>query len=471
MKPIILTCCLLFLFRLLSGQPLSGESSVSLRSDFLFSGNQLPFWLEVNRLGTVSNKHGAQQLWGIDWQHRGKPFGKRGYSFDFGASLNGRTGNEPLVFATEYWGKFHARKVYLLAGAQSDPVYVDGLSLSNGDLFQSRNARPLPRVEFGASDVTPFPSGWANFFSFDFKYAEHFLIDDRIVSHPGLHHKWGRLKFRINPKLSVHAILDHWVFWNGYSPEFGDLPGFRYYWRYIGGMEGGTQSPETDQKNVAGNQLGQYVFQLNYRQDGYLLDIYWHHLFEDGSGMKWENAEDGYGGLALTRQKEAPLLKTIVLEYVHTMDQSGKYHKYQPDPSNPDLVIGNGQDNYFNNSVYRSGFVAYNRMMGLPLFVPTINEDGVSVGYASTRLWGIHSGFSGYFSEQVQWTGRMTYSRYYGNYGSPISPSQELFSLALSCQFQPKQKPISYGVRMAADLGNYEEPSLGVEFSLRYQLK
>ncbi|MCW0481759.1 capsule assembly Wzi family protein [Gaoshiqia sediminis] len=471
MKPIILSFCLLLLFRLLSAQPLSGQSSVSLQSNFLFSDKQLPFWLEVNRLGTVSNKHGAQQLWGIDWQHRGNPFGKRGFSIDFGASLNGRTGNEPSVFATEYWGKFYARKAYLLAGAQSDPVYAEGLSLSNGDLFQSRNARPLPRVEFGASDVTPFPSGGASFFSFDFKYAEHFLIDDRIVSHPGLHHKWIRFNFKITPELTFRTALDHWVFWDGYSSEYGDLPGFNYYWKYVRGKEGGDESPETDQNNVAGNQLGQYVFQLNYHQDGYCLDIYWHHLFEDRSGMEWDNAEDGYGGLALTWLKETPLLKLIVMEYVHTMDQSGAFHLDKPNPENPARPTGRGRDNYFNNSVYRSGFVAYNRMMGLPLFVPTINEDGVSVGFASTRLWGIHSGFSGYFSEQVQWTGMMTWSRYFGNYGSRISPSQKLFSLAVSCQYQPKQKPISYSVRMAADLGDYEEPSLGVEFSLRYQLK
>ena len=110
-------------------------------------------------------------------------------------------------------------------------------------------------------------------------------------------------------------------------------------------------------------------------------------------------------------------------------------------------------------------------MIGIPLFVPTINEGGVSVGVASTRLWGIHSGLSGYISEQVQWMGLLTWSHYYGNYGSRISSSQELLALALSCQYQPKQKPIRYGVRMAADMGDYEEPSLGVEFSLRYQLK
>ncbi len=66
-----------------------------------------------------------------------------------------------------------------------------------------------------------------------------------------------------------------------------------------------------------------------------------------------------------------------------------------PTPEDPNKKTDRGHDNYFNYFNYTSGYTHYQRMMGTPLFVPTIGPDGISKGFQSTRMWMHHFGISG----------------------------------------------------------------------------
>lgn len=472
MKPFfpLVSAGILFFYYAYAGEPDYSKKMI-LESHTVLATDQVPFWLEMNRLGQVDDQSRVQQIFLFDWrQSAGSRNAK--FFFDYGASLAGRLSGESSIYAEQYWGRIRSGRFYLLAGAKAEPLWEGGLSHTNGNFFLSNNARPNPRVELGVENFPPVRTGWFNRFSFDVSYSEYFLLDDRIVDNANLHHKRVMINYRINRQFTFHAGLDHWVFWGGTSPdsEIGKIPGFKYYLRYILGRGGGKNSPETDQNNKAGNQLGQNLFQLDFKQPDYELKVYYQHLFEDGSGFLFHNIQDGFWGISFRRFKEKPLVQRVIIEYMNTMNQSGPYHKYAPDPSKPDLLIGKGRDNYFNHGVYRSGFVSYNRMIGSPLFVPTV-VDGVSTGFESTRVQGIHGGMDGYLSEQVYWSGRGTYSRYYGRYDAPFSPCKELLSLEVDLSFRSKRLPVTYVIKVAADLGSYQQTSWGCEFSFRYRIR
>jgi hypothetical protein len=276
--------------------------------------------------------------------------------FSYGLSLLARLSEHAVVQPNEYWGRIHLKQWYLHLGAKSEPVFANGLSLTNGNLFLSNNARPMPRVGVGVTGLHPFNQGWLGRFSLDFDFNEYFLLDDRVVEHANLHHKRLDLHYSISSEWIFSAGMDHWVYWGGNSPEYGQLPGFEDYFRYVFGKVGSEGAPETDRNNVAGDQFGQYIVSLQHNNDKHQLTFYWQHLWEDGSGMRFENAPDGLWGIHWKQKEQHRILESVVVEYVNTRHQSGRFHK-APDPDNPGEVFGNGRDNYFNNSVYRSGFV------------------------------------------------------------------------------------------------------------------
>jgi hypothetical protein len=452
-------------------QKLPDKNRMTVESHTVLATDQVPFWLEMNRLGQVDDGSQIQQIILFNWQQSARSKGGKLF-FDYGASLAGRLSGESSLYAEQYWGRIQMGKFYFLAGAKAEPIWANGLSHTNGDLFLSNNARPNPRGELGIENFSPFSSGWLNRFSFDARYAEYILLDDRYVDDANLHHKRIMINYRINQEFTFHVGMDHWVFWGGTSPdpEIGKMPGFKYYLRYILGRGGGEESPETDQNNIAGNQLGQNLFQLDFKQPDYEVKVYYQHLFDDGSGFLFHNMQDGFWGLSFHYLKERPLVQRMIIEFVNTTDQSGPYHKYAPDPSMPDSLIGEGRDNYFNHGVYQSGFVSYNRMMGSPLFIPTIVK-GISTGFQSTRLRALHGGIDGYLSDQIYWSGRGTYSRHYGLYEASFPRFRDLFSLEGNLMIQMRQKPIIYGIKIATDFGRYLEDSWGCEFSVQYRIK
>ncbi len=458
----LLSCSLL-------AQVVDEKPSITLQSGSLVSsGEQVPFWLQSNQLGTIHTEDSFQQLFLLQLSRKPLESADK-LTVSYGLSLLARLSEHAVFQPNEYWGRIHLKQWYLHLGAKSEPVFANGLSLTNGNLFLSNNARPMPRIGFGAIDFHLFTHGWLSRFSFDPEYNEYFLLDDRVVEHASLHHKRLDIHYLISPEWTFSAGMDHWVYWGGNSPEYGQLPGFEDYFRYVFGKVGSEDAPKTDQDNVAGDQLGQYIVSLQHHNEKHQLSFYWQHLWEDGSGMRLENAPDGLWGFHWKKTEQRQFLESIVLEYVNTRDQSGRFHK-EPDPDHPGKVIGNGRDNYFNNSVYRSGFVSYQRMMGLPLFIPRINDEGVSMGFANTRMWALHQGMCGRFSDNLSWKTLVTYSKHYGQHGAEYHSPKELLSLGTQVEYSLPQKPLAFSLKLAYDHGSLLDSAFGAEFSIAFNL-
>jgi len=108
-------------------------------------------------------------------------------------------------------------------------------------------------------------------------------------------------------------------------------------------------------------------------------------------------------------------------------------------------------------------------MMGTPLFVPVIGLDGISKGFASTRMWMHHLGVSGTLGNGFYWKSLMTLSRNFGNYGKPYPDPLDEFSFLAEGNYNGSKLPFivkagvagDYGTRFEHRTGGY----LGIEFN------
>ncbi len=437
-------------------------------NNFLSGDNGQPFWLHANRFGKVDKNEANQGLLTFSANKKYVLDSKSEKYWEGGFNLLGRYYGNETVRLQEYWGRFNYKGFYFHAGAKGEPKFNNGLSITNGNLYLSNNARPLPRVEFGIKSFRPFSGDSWEKLSFSGLYSEYFLLDDRHISNAHLHHKNFGINYKFSSSWTFSLAFDHWVFWGGEFPNGEDIPDFEYYLKYIFGKKGGEKSKITEQQNASGNHTGQYQFSINHLGEHGNLDLYWQHPWEDGTGLKFKNISDGLWGFSYQSYNNQAFLNGIVLEYVNTKHQSGRTHD-SVDPDHLGEFIGGG-DNYFNHHIYRSGYTSYGRMIGLPLLIPSENEVGISTGFQSNRLWAVHSGLSGNINNQFTWKALLTYSKHYGTHANPFSSSKDLFSAGLSLLWERDQNPFSYCMNLAIDRGDYLPKTEGIELGITYHL-
>lgn len=433
------------------------------------SGSDMPFWMTANQNGIYSKHNSAYQLSQLSFRRNIDRDSLKNWGYTYGTSMVYAYAGSSDFQANEYWFGVRFRSIILKAGATSEPVLYNGLSSTNGNMYNSGNARPVPGLSLSSNGYIPFfiAKKW---FSIKFNYEEGLLKDKRYVSDAHLHHKNLYLKGILSPSLSLEIGIEHYVFWGGNSPTYGQLPGKNEYLRYIFGLAGGSSATLNDQMNAAGNQLGSYNLKLKKEWQNTSATFYWNHPFEDRSGMELDNLRDGLWGIHLVSKNKNAFITDILYEYMYTLNQSGSYHmRPAPTPDNPDRLTGRGRDNYFNHSIYPSGFTHYQQMIGSPLFVPVTGADGISSGFASNRMWMHHLGFSGRFGSGFFWKTITTWSRNFGTYGAVYPDPLDEFSFLAECRYEGEKLPFKVKAGIAGDYGSrFEKRSgsyLGVEIN------
>jgi hypothetical protein len=172
-----------------------------------------------------------------------------------------------------------------------------------------------------------------------------------------------------------------------------------------------------------------------------------------------DNIPDGLWGLYLHKKKERTFLNDIVYEFQNTTNQSGTYNMVEI--GNTGVRTGRGNDNYFNNWIYKSGHVHYNRMMGSPVFIPVIGANGISEGFDNTRIVLHHLGFSGWMSDRLSWRSLFTWTRSFGTYDVKFPKPLDQFSCLAECGYSVKRLPIKFNVGIAGDYGERFEKRVG----------
>ncbi len=425
------------------------------------SGHNLPFWLLHNQLGKYSTSANWQEL------TEGKLFG----SFPMTEKLILNYGADLSLLATENdfdakiiqaYAGISGKTLSLKAGAFADKEILEGLSSGNGNIVRSLDYRPYPMIRLSTSGFVPFlfAQKWLRFKA---EYDEGLLHDNRIVYHPHLHHKSLEVQFLTGKSFHLTAGMDHYVFWGGTLADGTKLPdGLKDYFRYILGRSGNSDFPETDQINVAGNQLGAYLFSVEKDFEQFRLQVRISHPFEDKSGMRLNNVQDNLYTLFIQRKKNHALIDALLLEFIYSKDQS------RISPGNHRRPA----DNYFNHGIYKTGFSYHGYSLGIPLFFPVVkNEEGTITGFENTRISAFHTGAKGCLSQQLEWKALLTWSRNFGTSSSPYPSMREQCYSLLEFRWESSKYPLCVSTHLAGDFGNLVSDQWGVGIGLEWIIR
>lgn len=405
-------------------------------------GEGNPFWIYANKYGRLD---GGTSLWGL---------AETGYRILFNtdnslritAGFLARNGQENKVFIDQFYARYVHKNFRLDVGAWHRETPLQNLSAVGGDILWSGNARALPGAEI------QFLRG-AHIFdwlAFNGKLGHYLLSKDRYVNNAQVHYKNLQLHIRFSQRDRLSLQLSHYAQFGGTSPKFGKQPsGFLDYLKIFIGSNGGTTATESDQANALGNHLGSYNITYNMQRNDFELQLYHQTIFEDTSGREFRNFPDGVWGIFF-QPKKSTIFNALLYEFVQTVSQSGKFI---PPPN------GNfrGGDNYFGNSIYRSGWTYKSNIIGLPFIIP--QEDGT--GIKINRSFVHHLGITGRI-KAINYSVKASFVRNLGTYNKPIQPRENAFYSYLGLDY-----PTAIGTfkaQLAADLSDQKNELFGLGF-------
>jgi hypothetical protein len=422
----------------------SQNYSVELNSN-ISSKETLPFFLTANKFGTIPNSNNLLLNTAIF-----SDFKKNNSTLDiaYKASITGYTANKNNILINELYASIAIKNWQIDLGSKNDEIVFEGLSVSNGNIVNSINTRAFPGISLKTRDYLelPFAKNWLKVKA---TYAEYFLNDKRAVDNAHLHYKSLYFKSKLSSKLDLISGLDHFVQWGGTSKEFGKQPtGFKDYLKYITGTGDGNKTEDhINSSNAWGNHVGNYLFQLNYNGENSNWSIYLSHPFEDRSGREFANYPDALYGFFIELKKPKSFITHLITEF--------QYTKHHGKSSSENGLI----DNYFNNSVYKSGWTYFGRTIGSPFFTTKAPEDGITYGIAENRFTSFNLGFKGYLSEAIQYKTNITYTKYAGWFNKPLNKS--LFAPYLEVLISDKSIPFDITVGTTADFGDFLPTNFG----------
>ena len=398
--------------------------------------NYLPHWLTANRFGILDDRDYAAG-WvrgGATLRHQLTRRLSVSAGIDAVAKLS--SANNP---STDAWFQqgYLAVKYGILElkggrwertlGSQTD-------ELSTGSLSLSGNARPIPQVLLSVPrySTVPFTRG---FVEFKGTYEHAWLGKERHVGDAFLHGKSFYLRVGGNYPVNVAGGLVHYALWGGDNNRGGKLPSsFNDYLRIVTARSANVADTTLlpgEVVNVLGSNIGVYDLSVLFKTKSYHFTLYQQTPFEDKSGNNPFN-RDRLLGLNVAASQPDTWLSNITYEFVSTTHQSGPSRPGGVDdgPGSQDrfgLKFG-GRDNYYNNYLYRTGWVHQGRIIGTPLFYTKartrlyfpdfVDPDERQFGFnvANNRVVAHHLGAKGSI-KRLSYRLLATFSTNYGTYG------------------------------------------------------
>ena len=422
----------------------SQNYTVNLNSN-ISSKETLPFLLTANKFGSIPNRNNVLLNTAIfsDFQNKNNTF-----DIAYKASISGYIADKNNVLINELFVSIASKNWQIDLGSKDDNILFEGLSVSNGNIINSINTRAFPGINFKTRSYLelPFAKNWLKVKA---NYAEYFLNDKRSTDKAHLHYKSLYFKSKLSNRLRLITGLDHYVQWGGTSQEFGEQPtNFKTYLKYITGTgDGNKTEDQINSSNAWGNHVGNYLVQLDYKGENSNWSFYWSHPFEDRSGRELANYPDALYGFFVDLKSPKSFITHLITEF--------QYTKHQGKNSSENGLI----DNYFNNSVYSSGWTFYGRTIGSPFFTTKVSENGITYGIDQNRFTSFNFGFKGYLSDNIQYKTNITYTKYVGWFNKPINKS--LFAPYLEVLITEKSIPFEISVGTTADFGDFLPTNIG----------
>ncbi|WP_026838129.1 capsule assembly Wzi family protein [Gillisia sp. JM1] len=427
---LILSCSFL-----LHAQEIKYEGFGSL-TGIMYSQNESPFWMHSNQRGRIDEASNVSAFFS----------GKATYQFSQNAILEVGIGG---LFHDGYTEKLQLDESYIMlenkwlkayAGRKQKELLYDGLSASNQNILWSLNARPLPGISL--SLMNPVRISKKLGLSIDATLEEFITDDERYVENTRIHHKSFHVIFDKLNNFEIKAGLQHFVQWGGTSPDFGELPSsFGDYVDVFTGKEG-EDTVGGQEANALGNHLGSYEVYITTSVNDYKVEILYNHLFEDGSGRVLRNTPDGRYGVFVKSPDSDNFINSVMYELYYTKDQSD------------DDITTDGNDNYFNNNLYRSGWTYESRIIGVPFI--TLDDNRFRIN--NNKIIVHHIGLSGVVGD-LPYKLLTSYRKNYGAKGAGNFKKSTILSTYLDLKVW--QDLFDINLQLGADLNSIAAPNFG----------
>lgn len=378
---------------LVYGQSIESRWNVDVMSGIHDDSN--PFWLTHNtefRYGEMSNFSGL-----AGWSGR--------FQLTESASLNAvvsgyyRDGVTDELQRKELFLNFTNRWLKATLGSQSRMDPTSGLSSTAQNFLMSGNARPIPGILLESNAPLAL---WDQVY-IDWGIGHYFLNDDRYVENTNLHFKKLAVAWQWNPRNRVKIRIQHYAQWGGESPEYGELTDdFGAFFDVFFASQPESDPVPGEAINALGNHLGSYMLEYQYQSEWGNLVFYHEHPFEDGSGSGLANFPDGVWGVFFT-PSSSRFFKGMLYEYTDTSNQS--------------IETASGADNYFSNSIYRSGWAYEGNIIGIPfmLYNTELEIEPETTPIVSNRFIAHHASAQGEF-QRFYWMLRTSIVRHLRSY-------------------------------------------------------
>ncbi len=486
-------------------------------------GKYAPFWLTANRQGlsSVDNSNGfARYGLTIDgalgksknWRYSMTADLMVGYNRENEVDLHQLNADISWKWLTLSVGaKQHYAEMRDFCKLGSDDVkdnanplkyeYLSTMSeLGSGGLVYSGNAKPVPQVRIGVSDYVNVPGtkSWlkvrghiAYGLFLDNDFQEDFTktnLSARYAKNVMYHSKALFLKFGNEKKfpLTVEGGLEMYSQFGGdiYTHAHGKIlsmpRGFRDYIKAFIPLSGDETTPDTEQANISGNQIGNWHLAFTLHTAPVDIRLYGEHMFEDFSQLfffEYQANKDGKCELVYYPWHDIQLgvslknksgylrfISNIQYEYTSTYNQSGACYN---DPSAYFSEQMDGVDNYYNHSIY-PGWHYVGMGIGNPLVVSPIYNTNGSLEFRGNRIKAHNVGMNGTIDADSEFVYRLmyTYSENWGTYVNPFKDKKYTTSLLADIMYLPKNSNWLFSLSVAYDKSNYIGDNWGVMLSL-----
>lgn len=237
--------------------------------------------------------------------------------------------------------------------------------LSSGSILISHNAQAMPKVGL----VTSYIIKKKDNISLYFGIAHGMFNKNEIYKkEPLLHEKFLYMNIK-NKNYTTSIGFVHEAIWGGRIDSDNKFSGiqpssFSDFLKIFIAADGPMDFPHA---NALGNHLGIWDFSFQKKNNDKILKLYYQHLFEDTSGLRFHNKTDGLWGLELTRYF---FDTTILLEYINTTNQS----------IDPPYV----REQYYNHDLYASGWSYKGNTLGNP-FIDHLNAIDTAALYLGVK--------------------------------------------------------------------------------------
>lgn len=384
------------------------EVSGSLDASYLFFDKEAPFWFYTNTNGLRSGTTNVAL----------SAFAKANYSIsenhhlEVGVGAFLRDGFSQNFQRSQLYLDYENKLFSITVGAKDPDIFNSGLSTINNNILLTGNTRAIPGILLKNTNAL-----WlTKWLSADVQMGHYRLNDDRRTSKTNIHYKSLDLNWQLSSSLTVSTGLKHYVQWGGVTETGLELPNdFNALATVFVGAGASNLDNFNESINALGNHLGSYqlTFKKKY-ENNKTLTAYHHTLFEDRSGRELNNFPDGVWGVFL-ENTNGSWFKGALYEYVQTISQSGRPR----DTQGPNQQSGG--DNYFSNSIYRSGWTYEGVTIGLPFINPVLTNGNPP----NTRIIAHHFGLLSSINK-VTITTKITYLQNLGTYRFPFDSREKI---------------------------------------------